>query len=330
MEAALLEVEGLTVDLVDAQSAAVLLDRVSLRVDRGQALAVVGESGGGKTLLGLALLRLLPAGRARVEAGTVRFRGQDLLSLDPEALRALRGRELAMVAQDPLTALNPILPLGKQITEVLVQRRGGAPPAAAERALQLLVALGVPHAEATLRRLPSQVSKGMAQRVLLAIALAGEPSLLIADEPTASLDADHQRQAFAVLAEARRQRGMALVFIAHELNTVREYADAVLVLHAGQAVEWASAADLLANPQHPYTQELLGAERRLHADLGVPAEGLALARAERLGSPATWPSGCRYRTRCPRATPECGQEPPPVSPVAEGHRVACYHPGRPA
>ncbi len=330
MQAPLLEVEGLTVELLETQPPAVLLDAVGFRVDRGRSLALVGESGGGKTLLSLALLRLLPEGRARVAAGAVRFRGQDLLSLAPEALRALRGRELALVAQDPLTALNPILPIGKQIMEVLVHRREVSPAAARERALQLLISLGVPHAEATLSRLPSQVSKGMAQRVLIALALAGEPALIMADEPTASLDAEHQRQVFAVLDEARRRRGMALVFIAHELSAVREHADSVLVLHAGQAVEWSTAAELLANPQHPYTQELLSAERRLHTELDLPAGRLEQACAERLGSPATWPSGCRYRTRCPRATPECGAKPPPMAAIAEGHGVACYHPGPPS
>ena len=330
MDAPLLEVEGLTVEVSTSRGVARVLDRVSLRLERGRVLAIVGESGGGKTLLGLTLLGLLPEGTARVASGQARFRGRDLLALDAAALRAMRGRELAMVFQDPMTALNPLIAVGSQVTEALQLHLGLDASAARSVCLAHFEALGIPDAPATMAALPTQLSKGMAQRVLVALALAGEPALLVADEPTASLDPGRQQQVVEVLAQARQTRGMGLVLIAHDLDSVAQHADELLVLHAGQVAEWAPTDPLAARAQHPYTLALQQAARTLregHAQAASrDAQGTSGGR-ERVGSPWTWPSGCRYRTRCPRATAECAAEAPPLKLVAEGHRVACFHPG---
>ena len=294
------------------------VDGVSFTLERGRTLALVGESGCGKSLTSLALLRLVPP-PGRIDPGSaVRFGETDLLALEGEALRRVRGRRIAMIFQDPMTSLNPVFTVGAQITEVIHAHFDVPAREAREAAAALLQEVGIPDPVARLGSYPHQLSGGMRQRVMIAIALAGKPEILIADEPTTALDVTVQAQILEVLDRLRETHGMAVLLITHDLGIVAGRADRVAVMYAGQIIETAPTAELFAAPSHPYTQGLFASVPRLRGPLGrlSPIRG-------NVPPPEAWPSGCRFRLRCPIVHERSG-EMPPLLPVGPDHEMRCW------
>ncbi|TDT99810.1 peptide/nickel transport system ATP-binding protein [Azorhizobium sp. AG788] len=293
---------------------------LSLTVEEGETVALVGESGSGKSLTALALLRLLPAG-ARIASGEVRFRGEVLSSLSPRALRQVRGRDIAMIFQEPMTSLNPVVTVGQQIIEVVRLHQGLGRAAARARAIELLDLVRIPEPQRRVDEYPHQLSGGMRQRVMIAIAVACSPKLLIADEPTTALDVTIQAQVLDLLDRLRRELNMALLLITHDLGVVAEWADRVVVMYAGRKVEEAPFETLFGTPLHPYTRGLLHASPRLETGLHYTSGRLT----EIPGSitTAAGETGCAFAPRCALARPSCRVVPPDIRPVAAGHLVAC-------
>ncbi len=316
---ALLEVEALEVEFRSARGPLRAVRGVSFAVERGETLAVVGESGSGKSVTQLALLGLLPPRTAAVRARRLSFDGRDLAALSPAQLRRLRGRELAIVFQDPLSALHPLLTIGEQIAEVLEVHEGLSRRAALERAEAALAEVGIPAPRERLAAYPHQLSGGMRQRALIAMALVARPRLLIADEPTTALDVTVQAQLLALLGELRRARGMSLVLVTHSMGVVAAIADRVLVLYAGAVCESARVEELFASPRHPYTRALLGSVPDLSRAPGKPIEPIPGQPPD----PAALGPGCAFAPRCPRASARCRAEDPRFD-AALG--VACHHP----
>ncbi|HEY8547340.1 MAG TPA: ABC transporter ATP-binding protein [Acidimicrobiales bacterium] len=286
-----------------------LVEDVAFTLDRGRTLGLVGESGSGKTLIALSVLGLLPTGVRRVR-GAVRFGGRDLTTLRPRELRAIRGREVGMVFQDPVGHLDPSFTVGSQLVETIRAHTDLSRGAARARAVELLDRVGVPQPDRRLRDHPHQLSGGMAQRVMIALAIAGEPRLLIADEPTTALDATVQAQILALLRSLQEERGMALLLISHDLAVVAEMADDVAVVYGGQVAERGPVVPVFDRPAHPYTAALLGAQPG-----GVaPGEPLATIPGS-VPPPGDRPGGCRFHPRCPHATDACRTGDPPLAPV---------------
>jgi peptide/nickel transport system ATP-binding protein len=294
------------------------VDGVSFSLERGRTLALVGESGCGKSLTSLALLQLVPA-PGRVEPGSmIRLGDTDVLALRGEALRRIRGRRVGMIFQDPMTSLNPVFTVGDQIMEGILAHFKVPRSEARERALRLLQEVGIPDPSARLKAYPHQLSGGMRQRVMIAIALSAEPEILIADEPTTALDVTVQAQILEVLDRLRESRGMAVLLITHDLGIVAGRADRVAVMYAGQIVEEAPTAQLFAQPSHPYTQGLFGSVPRISG----PLRRLSPIRGS-VPAPTAWPSGCRFRPRCPKAFDKSELE-PPLLPLGPDHRMRCW------
>jgi peptide/nickel transport system ATP-binding protein len=294
------------------------VDGVSFSLARGETLALVGESGCGKSLTSLALLRLVPP-PGRIEAGSsIRLGETDVLALEGEALRQIRGRRVGMIFQDPMTSLNPVFTVGDQITEGMHAHFRISKREARDRALALLQEVGIPDPVSRLSAYPHQLSGGMRQRVMIAIALSAEPDVLVADEPTTALDVTVQAQILEVLDRLRESRGMAILLITHDLGVVAGRADRVAVMYAGQIVEEAPTARLFEAPTHPYTQGLFASIPRLAGAVGrlTPITGS-------VPPPTAWPSGCRFRPRCPKAF-ERSELAPPLLEVTPGHRARCW------
>jgi oligopeptide/dipeptide ABC transporter ATP-binding protein len=294
------------------------VDGVSFSLQRGKTMALVGESGSGKSLTSLALLQLVPS-PGRIETGSIIRMGEtDVLALRGEALRRIRGRRVGMIFQDPMTSLNPVFTVGDQIIEGILAHFKMPRAAARERALQLLQEVGIPDPSARLKAYPHQLSGGMRQRVMIAIALSAEPEILVADEPTTALDVTVQAQILEVLDRLQESRGMAVLLITHDLGIVAGRADRVAVMYAGQIVEEAPTARLFANPSHPYTQGLFAS---------VPRISGPLRRLNPIGgsvpAPTAWPSGCRFRPRCPKAFDKSELEPPLLT-VEPDHQMRCW------
>jgi oligopeptide/dipeptide ABC transporter ATP-binding protein len=311
---ALLEVTDLSVAFGDVRA----VRGVSLTVEKGQTLAVVGESGSGKSLTSLAIMGLLPAQAMTIE-GSVLWDGVDLFDLEPDELRRLRGEELAMIFQDPLSALNPSLTVGYQIAEMFRRRRGMSRAAAGERTVAAMAEVGIPDAAARARAYPHEFSGGMRQRVMIAMALALEPRLLIADEPTTALDVTVQAQILRLLRERQRQ-GLAMIIISHDLGVVARTAQSVVVMYAGQTVESGTIAEVYTAPAHPYTLGLMAASpsardgaREIRPIDGNPPDLTAL------------PSGCAFHPRCPFARDRCRTEAPPLRSLPSGRASACHY-----
>ena len=294
------------------------VDGVSFSLERGETLALVGESGCGKSLTSLALLRLVPP-PGRIDPGSIIRLGEtDVLALEGEALRQIRGRRVGMIFQDPMTSLNPVFTAGDQIAEAVRAHLRVTKAEARERARALLQEVGIPDPAERLDSYPHQLSGGMRQRVMIAIALAAEPEILVADEPTTALDVTVQAQILEVLDELRRRRGMAVLLITHDLGIVAGRADRVAVMYAGQIVEEATTADLFARPSHPYTQGLFASVPRITG----PVQRLMPIRGT-VPPPTAWPDGCRFRPRCPQAF-EKSELPPALLPVGPDHRMRCW------
>ena len=295
----------------------VLVDRVSFRIAAGEVFGLVGESGSGKTLTALAVIQLLPSGLAA--EGSVRLRGTELLGLSERAMGGVRGRQVSMIFQEPVTALNPTFTVGSQIVAAVRAHRDLSRRAARVRAVELLDQVGIPDPAQRLGFYPHQLSGGMCQRVMVAAALAGEPRLLIADEPTTSLDVTIQEEIVRLLERLARDTGIAVLFISHDLGLVGRLCRRVAVAYAGQLVEVDTTRDILLAPRHPYTQGLVRCVPDL-SHIGVLRRGIP-------GSPplaGLWPGGCRFRPRCPAVAPSCEEPQHLVAAGRNGHEVRCW------
>jgi len=318
---ALLSVEGVAVDLPTARGNLRAVDQVDLTLLPGKTLGIVGESGCGKTMLSRAILQLLPK-KAKL-TGRVMFDGQDLVRCSPESLRKLRARSLAVVFQDPMTSLNPVLTIGTQLIETLQEHLALDGAAAGRRAVELLAAVGIPAPEQRLTQYPHQLSGGMRQRVAIAIALSCEPKLLIADEPTTALDVTIQAQILDLLAREQRRRHMAMIIITHDLGVVAGRTDEVAVMYAGRVVERAPTPVLFKNMHMPYTEALLAAIPKLDT---APHTALP-AISGRPPDPTRPLKGCSFSPRCRYADGHCQSEKPPLaSAETSAHQYACFHP----
>jgi oligopeptide/dipeptide ABC transporter ATP-binding protein len=317
----LLEVRDLRTEFRTGAGVVRAVDGVSYAVDPGETVAVVGESGSGKSVGALSILRLIPSPPGRVVGGEVIFAGRDLMKLSDAEMREVRGGEIGMVFQEPMTSLNPVLTIGRQITEMIEQHRGGNRAAAEKRAVELLGLVGIADAPRRLKQYPHQLSGGMRQRVMIAIALACDPKLIIADEPTTALDVTIQAQILELMQRLTRQLGVALIVITHNLGIVARYAQRVNVMYAGRIVESGPAAAIYHDPHHPYTMALLKSVPRLDRPRQArldPIEGQP-PDLTRLGQ------GCSFRSRCGFATDACAVAAPRLEPVgAPGQFAACF------
>ncbi|QCI69101.1 ABC transporter ATP-binding protein [Phreatobacter stygius] len=293
------------------------VDGVSFALEAGRTLGIVGESGSGKSVTSLSIMGLLPQGAAEV-TGAVRFEGHDLLQLPQSGLRDLRGDRLAMIFQEPMTSLNPSFTIGDQISEAIIRHRKVSREAAAARAVEMLRRVRIPTPEARFHDYPHKLSGGMRQRVMIAMALACDPRLLIADEPTTALDVTIQAQILELMRQLRQETGTAIILITHDLGVVAEVCDEVIVMYAGQVVERAPVAELFRNPQHPYTVGLIGSIPRL--DIRKDRLAAISGSVPNMTAP---PKGCRFAPRCPFVEPACLAAVPSLATTAPGHATRC-------
>ena len=315
----LLEVDQLQVHLFTNRGLVRAVDGVSFSLEAGRSLGIVGESGCGKTMTALALMRLIPMPPAQIVGGSIRFDGEDVVAMDDARLLALRGNKIAMIYQDPMTTLNPVFTVGEQIAEsVRLHRRDGR-HAAFLRAVEMLKLVGIPDPDRVARAYPHQLSGGMRQRAVIAMALACDPKLLIADEPTTALDVTIQAQILELLRRLRDDLGTGIILITHDLGVIADLVDEVVVMYAGKLVEHAPVRQLFASPQHPYTRGLLRSvpsldmrERRLKTIDGTVPPAHAM------------PAGCRFNPRCALVTDVCREKEPPLVDVGGGTLAACW------
>ncbi len=316
----LLEIENLKTQFFTSAGTVRAVDGISYDVEEGETVALVGESGCGKSVSALSVLRLIPDPPGKIVDGVVRFMGEDLLKFDDEAIRNIRGRQISMVFQEPMTSLNPVLTIGLQLTETMEHHLGLTREDATRKAAEYLDMVGMSDADRRLRQYPHHLSGGMRQRVMIAMALCCEPKIIIADEPTTALDVTIQAQILEVMKDMSKRLGVALIIITHNLGVVARYADRVNVMYAGKIIEHGSAREIYKNPSHPYTLGLLNSVPRLdqpRMDKLVPIEGQPpdLTRL---------PEGCAFRVRCRFAVDRCASEVPPLEDVGDGHLSACW------
>jgi len=316
---AVLAVDGLRTLFATEGGEFAAVDGVSFAVDAGRTLAIVGESGCGKSVTALSIMGLVPSPPGRIAGGSIRFEGRELVGLDERELQDLRGNGLAMIFQEPMSSLNPAFTIGEQIVEGLLRHRPIGRAEATARALAMLKKVRMPAPEQRFHEYPHRLSGGMRQRAMIAMALACEPKLLIADEPTTALDVTIQAQILALMRVLQDETGTAVVLITHDLGVVAEVADEVVVMYAGRVVERAPVAALFAEPQHPYTVGLLGSMPRLD---GPALDRLASIEGQ-VPSPLALPAGCRFADRCPFVIAECRVVEPPLCEVGAGHLSAC-------
>ncbi|AWV15717.1 MULTISPECIES: ABC transporter ATP-binding protein [Methylobacterium] len=321
--APLLSIENLQVHFRTPDGVNRAVDGVSFAIQSGETLAIVGESGCGKSVTSMSILRLLPEPPARI-AGAIKFEGTNLLDLPNSAMRKIRGNDISVIFQEPMTSLNPVLTVGRQIGETLRLHQGLGRREAEERAIEMLTLVGIPEPRRRVREYPHQLSGGMRQRVMIAIALACSPKLLIADEPTTALDVTIQAQILDLMRDLKARVGAAIMLITHDLGVVAEVADRVVVMYAGRKVEEAPVRDLFRAPRHPYTRGLMGAVPKL----GAVEHGADARLAE---IPGMVPSlkgrieGCVFAGRCPDVTDLCRAYAPALEPKAPGHLAACHY-----
>ena len=321
--APLLEIEDLVVEFRHGKGRVTANDHVSLTVRAGETLGIVGESGSGKSVLCRAILRLLPSPPADMRAGRLLFQGRDLMAMDEAAMRAVRGQDIAMIFQNPMTSLNPVWPIGDQVSEGLRRHQGMAGCAARARAIELLRRVGIPSPERRVDDWPHQWSGGMIQRAVIAMAMAGKPKLMLADEPTTALDVTIQDQILSLLLELQAESGMALVLVSHDMGIIAETCDRVAVMYAGRIVEIAPTAALFERPAHPYSQGLFRSIPRLDGGAGrlpsIPGQPPDLSQPQ---------VGCPFAERCAVASAECRREPAWLRPIGPDHATACLFPER--
>ncbi|HXF81018.1 MAG TPA: ABC transporter ATP-binding protein [Usitatibacter sp.] len=318
--AALLDVRGLKTTFTTDDGSFDAVDAVSFALEPGRTLGLVGESGCGKSVTALSIMGLIGAPAGRITAGEILFEGTDLLRLPPAAMREVRGDRISMIFQEPMTSLNPAFTIGMQISEGILRHRKVSRAEADRRAVDMLERVRMPEPARRFHEYPHQLSGGMRQRAMIAMALALEPRLLIADEPTTALDVTIQAQILELMRLLRDETGAAIILITHDLGVIAELAQDVAVMYAGRIVEVASVESLFADPQHPYTIGLLGSIPRLDIEQArLPAiEG-------QVPNPMQRPRGCRFAARCPFAASRCTEEDPPLVPVKAGHLAACWY-----
>jgi len=315
----LLDVRELRTSFHGEQGEVRAVDGVSFRLERGRTLGIVGESGCGKSVTALSIMGLVPQPPGRIVGGEVLFQGDDLLKLPANRLRDLRGDQLSMIFQEPMTSLNPAFPVGEQIAETLIRHRNMSRQEAKTQAVEMLRRVRIPSPEERANDYPHQLSGGMRQRVMIAMALACNPKLLIADEPTTALDVTIQAQILELMRTLRAELGTAIILITHDLGVVAELADDVIVMYAGQVIERCAVDRLFSEPQHPYSIGLLGSIPRLHLEQARlnAVEGF-------VPDAAALPSGCRFHPRCPFAVEKCRREVPPLMEITPNHQAACW------
>ncbi len=315
----ILKVEGLKTSFMTSSGEVQAVRGISFTVEKGEILGIVGESGSGKSVTSMTILRLL-ADTARIKEGTIRFEGQDLTKVSEKEMRAIRGQKIAMIFQDPMSSLNPLVPVGKQVAEIMkIHHPEMKPEQLKQRTLELFEQVRIPEAAKRLRSYPHEFSGGMRQRVMIAMALANRPDLLIADEPTTALDVTIQDQILKQLRSLQREYGTSIIFITHDLGVVAELCDRVVVMYGGLIMEEAPIEEIFANPLHPYTMGLLASIPGVHKDKSERLQSIA-------GSPPDMtspPAGCPFAPRCPYARNICAAECPPYV-QAGGHRAMCW------
>jgi oligopeptide transport system ATP-binding protein len=321
----LLVVEDLRMHFHTRDGVVRAVDGVSYTLDAGETLGVVGESGSGKSVHVLTMMGLVPVPPGRVEGGRVEFKGRSLLDMGPDEIRAIRGNEIAMIFQDPMTSLNPVYRVGHQIAEPLIIHKGLGKKAAWSRAVELLGLVGIPNPEQRVKDYPHQFSGGMRQRVMIAMALACDPDILIADEPTTALDVTIQAQILELMQDLQSRTGSAIIMITHDLGVVADVADRILVMYAGRAVEYGTTDEVFYQPQHPYTWGLMDSVPRA----GMTEKGALRPIKGQPPSLVDLPPGCAFSPRCPHARDRCRSEEPRLREVAEGRWAACHFSGEP-
>jgi peptide/nickel transport system ATP-binding protein len=321
---ALLEVNNLKIAFETSSGLLPAVHGTSFSVDAGETVAIVGESGSGKSITALSLLRLLKEPETRI-GGEILFKGRDLLTLSEPKMRAVRGDEISMIFQEPMSSLNPVMTVGRQIAEAISLHKNISKAQANAHALQMLIRVGIPAPEQRMREYPHQLSGGMRQRVMTAIALACDPALLIADEPTTALDVTVQAQILDLMRELKSRMGSAIILITHDMGVVAELAQRVIIMYAGRIVEQAESREIFERPAHPYTRGLLGAIPRLGSSIGKGARQPLTEIPGVVPSLRETASGCAFAARCDRATAICAEVSPPIEQVAPGHSVACHH-----
>ncbi len=320
----LLSVKDLRTHFFTQDGVVKAVDGVSFDVQEGETLGLVGESGSGKSVTALTILRLIPQPPGKIVGGEVNFQGVDLLKVDEETIRKIRGAKIAMIFQEPMTSLNPVLTIGRQVTEALELHMKMNKSESRKRAAELLQMVGIPDPLRRLDDYPHQFSGGMRQRVMIAMGLSCNPKLLLADEPTTALDVTIQAQVLELVKKLSDELGTSVILITHNLGVVARYADRVNVMYAGKLIETASAKDLYADPRHPYTLGLLASVPRLDEPRKVKLVPIE-------GSPPDLthlPKGCPFRPRCRFAVDRCAGDPPPLMPMGERHHAACWVDGR--
>ena len=321
MPSLLLQIRDLAVGFQTDSGLLRAVDGISFDVPRGRTVGVVGESGCGKSVTAFSIMRLLPQPHGKILAGQILFEGRDLVQATPAEMGTIRAARIGMVFQEPLSALNPVHPIGRQLAEVYLLHKTRDKREALRLAVDMLRRVGLPSPEVRVGEYPHQLSGGMRQRVVIAMALACHPDLLIADEPTTALDVTVQAQILALLRELRAEMGMAVLLITHDLGVIAEQCDEVVVMYAGRIAEQGTVEQIFDRPTHPYTRGLLASIPRLEHPRKTrltTIEGLVPSLSE-------MPAGCRFQNRCPLATDRCRQSQPPLEEIDPGHTVACFH-----
>jgi len=320
---AVLSVEDLVIGFKTPEGFGRAVDGVSFSIEANETLGLVGESGCGKTVTALSILRLIQEPPGKITGGRILFEGQDLLSLPSEQLRQIRGNRIAMIFQEPMTALNPVFTVGDQIGEVFRIHQGASKSQGRERAIGMLKQVGIPSPEKRVDEYPHQLSGGMRQRAMIAMALACNPAVLIADEPTTALDVTIQTQILDLMEDMKRQFGTSVILITHDLGVVAQHAQKVAVMYAGKIVESCSVSQIFANPLHPYTVGLMESIPAITDEEGLPAK--RLKEIPGIVPPLhAMPKGCRFNPRCPRVMDVCRIAEPPLVAVSSGHLCACH------
>lgn len=322
MNSALLQVKDLHVRFFTDRGLLKAVNGVHLSLGQGQTLGLVGESGCGKTVTGLSVLRLIPQPPGKIDRGQILFEGEDLLKLPEKEIRRIRGNRISMIFQEPMSALNPALTVGFQVSEVIRHHQGLSAKQAADMAVQAFQEVGIADGERRIKEYPHQMSGGMRQRVMIAMALSCSPRLLIADEPTTALDVTIQAQILELLDRIKKERNAAILLITHDVGVVAEMADHVAVMYAGEIMEYAETVDLLTAPRHPYTLGLMNSLPKL--DEPVPADKMLHAIPGIVPSLLGLPEGCTFQDRCSRVVKQCRTERPALLEIETGHWVKCW------
>jgi oligopeptide/dipeptide ABC transporter ATP-binding protein len=326
MSEKVLEVKNLKVDFNTDRGVATAVNGVNFDVYKGKTIGIVGESGSGKSVSALSIMRLIPNPPGRISGGEILFNGENLLNIPMEDMRRIRGNKIAMIFQEPMTSLNPVFTVGNQIEEVLELHQSHlSPKDRREKAVDMLRLVGIPSPEKRVTEYPHQMSGGMRQRVMIAMALSCEPDILIADEPTTALDVTIQAQILELMKKLQKELGMGIIMITHDLGVVAETCDDVAVMYCGQIVEHADVKTLFNHPQHPYTKGLIESIPSFDSTSGKSKEKLATIEGM-VPSLFDLPVGCNFQDRCAYATEECRSKEPSLRPIASEHEVSCFNP----